>query len=206
MMIVIVDFGIGNLNSVLNKLVRIGANAIISSHSEDIEKADKLILPGVGSFSTGMENLEKYNILSVLDKKVNLDKTPILGICLGMQLFSERSEEGEAKGLGWLSAETKRFRFEGNNKRLKIPHMGWNTLNFRRDSKLLKGITSEDSFYFVHSFHFVSHTEHNVITNTCYGYDFASVIQKDNIYGTQFHPEKSHASGLKILRNFVELT
>ena len=205
-MIVIIDFGTGNLNSVLNTLVRIGANAIISSKVENIEKADKLILPGVGSFSTGIENLEKYDLISILYKKVIMDKTPILGICLGMQLFSAKSEEGNSKGLGWIDAETIKIKFEGNDKRLKIPHMGWNTLNLRRKSQLLKGITNEDSFYFVHSFHVVSNMQSNIIANTSYGYNFASVIQKDNIYGTQFHPEKSHESGLKILRNFLELT
>ena len=203
-MIVIVDYGMGNLRSILNKLQRIDAEAIISSEVEDIEKAEKLILPGVGSFAAGMDNLEKYNLIPILTKKVIEEKVPILGICLGMQLLSRRSEEGNADGLGWIDAETKQFEFERNNIKLKIPHMGWNSIDIRRDSALLKGMPTNSTFYFVHSYHVCCNGTDSVVATTNYGYDFTSVIEKENVFGTQFHPEKSHKSGVRLLKNFVE--
>jgi glutamine amidotransferase len=203
-MIVIVDYGMGNLRSILNKLQRMDAEAIISSKVEDIEKAEKLILPGVGSFAAGMDNLEKHNLIHILTKKVIEEKVPILGICLGMQLLTKRSEEGNADGLGWIDAETKQFEFERNNNKLKVPHMGWNTIDIRRDSALLKGIPINSTFYFVHSYHVCCNGANSVVATTNYGYDFTSVIQKENIFGTQFHPEKSHKNGIRLLKNFVE--
>jgi glutamine amidotransferase len=203
-MIVIVDYGMGNLRSILNKLQRMDAEAVISSKVEDIEKAEKLILPGVGSFATGMGNLDNYNIIPILTKKVIEDKTPILGICLGMQLLTRRSEEGNADGLGWIDAETKQFEFEGNNIKLKIPHIGWNTIDIRRESALLKDIPTNSTFYFVHSYHVCCNGTNSVVATTNYGYDFTSVIQKENMFGVQFHPEKSHKSGVRLLKNFVE--
>jgi glutamine amidotransferase len=203
-MIVIIDYGMGNLRSILNKLQRIDAEAIISSKVEDIVKAEKLILPGVGSFAAGMENLDKYNLIPILTKKVIEEKVPILGICLGMQLLTKRSEEGNAEGLGWIDAETKQFEFERNNIKLKIPHMGWNSIDIRRDSTLLKNVPANSTFYFVHSYHVCCNGTNSVVATTNYGYDFTSVIQKENIFGTQFHPEKSHKNGIKLLKNFVE--
>jgi glutamine amidotransferase len=203
-MIVIVDYGMGNLRSILNKLQRVDAEVVISSKVEDIEKAEKLILPGVGSFAAGMENLEKYNLIPILTKKVLAEKVPILGICLGMQLFTIRSEEGNAEGLGWIDAETKQFEFERNNIKLKIPHMGWNSIDIRRNSALLKDVPRNSTFYFVHSYHVCCNGTNSVVATTNYGYDFTSVIEKENVFGTQFHPEKSHKSGVRILKNFVE--
>ena len=203
-MIVIVDYGMGNLRSILNKLQRMDAEVVISSKVEDIEKAKKLILPGVGSFATGMDNLEKHNLIPILTKKVIEDKTPILGICLGMQLLTLRSEEGNAEGLGWIDAETKQFEFEGKDIGLKIPHMGWNSIDIRRESALLKDIPTNSTFYFVHSYHVCCNGTNSVVATTNYGYDFTSVIEKENVFGVQFHPEKSHKSGIKLLKNFVE--
>jgi glutamine amidotransferase len=203
-MMVIIDYGMGNLRSILNKLQRMDAEAIISSKVEDIEKAGKLILPGVGSFATGMENLERYDLVSILTKKVIADKTPILGICLGMQLLTRRSEEGNADGLGWIDAETKEFEFERKDIELKIPHIGWNTIDIRRNSALLKGIPPNSTFYFVHSYHVCCNGTNSVVATTNYGYVFTSVIQKENIFGTQFHPEKSHKNGVRLLKNFLE--
>lgn len=203
-MIVIIDYGMGNLRSILNKLQRMDADAIISSKVEDIEKAEKLILPGVGSFAAGMDNLEKYNLIPILTKKVIEEKVPILGICLGMQLLTKRSEEGNADGLGWIDAETKQFVFERNNIKLKVPHMGWNSIDIRRDSTLLKGIPTNSAFYFVHSYHVCCNGTNSVAATTNYGYDFTSVIEKENIFGVQFHPEKSHKNGVRLLKNFVE--
>lgn len=203
-MMVIIDYGIGNLRSILNKLQRMDAKVVISSKVEDIEKAEKLILPGVGSFAAGMDNLERYDLVSILTKKVIEDKTPILGICLGMQLLTIRSEEGNAEGLGWIDAETKQFEFERNNIKLKIPHMGWNSIDIRRDSILLKDIPVNSTFYFVHSYHVCCNGANSVVATTNYGYDFTSVIEKENVFGTQFHPEKSHKNGVRLLKNFVE--
>jgi glutamine amidotransferase len=191
-MIVIVDYGMGNLGSIQNMLKRIGADALISSDISEIEKADKLILPGVGSFDSAMKNLNNLGLTRILNKKVIEDKTPVLGICLGIQLFTKRSEEGNLPGLGWIDAGTIRFRFDKNQTKLKIPHMRWNTVKIRQESHLFKDMYNDARFYFVHSYH--------VVCNN------ASAIQKENIIGVQFHPEKSHKFGMKILQNFAELS
>lgn len=204
-MIVIVDYGMGNLGSIQNMLKRVGADALISSDISEIENADKLILPGVGSFDTAMKNLNNLGLAHILNKKVIKDKTPVLGICLGIQLFTKRSEEGNLQGLGWIDAETIRFRFDNNQTNLKIPHMRWNTVKIRQESSLFKDMYKDARFYFVHSYHVVCNNEHDILSTTCHGYDFASAIQKENIIGVQFHPEKSHKFGMKILQNFTEL-
>jgi len=205
-MVVIVDYGMGNLGSILNKIERLGAEVIISSNAKDIEEAGKLILPGIGTFVAGVEKLINYNLLDILNKKVLADKIPVLGICLGMQLMTKKSEEGNVNGFGWIEAETKRFIFEENNIKLKIPHIGWNSLNIKRNSSLLKDIPTDAEFYFVHSYHVCCAMQDDVIlATTHYGYDFISAIQKENIFGTQFHPEKSHKHGIKIIENFINL-
>lgn len=203
-MIVIIDYGMGNLGSVLNMVRKIGADAIISSKISDIEKADKLILPGIGSFDNGMKNLDKLGFIPILNKKVLEDKTPILGICLGIQLFTKKSEEGKLPGLGWIDAETIKFKFEKKNNNLKIPHMGWNTVDVKKKLSIFKDTYEDERFYFVHSYHLVCNNKKDILSTTHHGYDFVSSIKKDNIIGTQFHPEKSHKYGLKILQNFIE--
>jgi glutamine amidotransferase len=202
-MIVIIDYGVGNLQSILNKLKRIDVDAVISSNPEEIQNARKLILPGVGAFENGMKNLRKFGLLSVLSKKIIEEKTPILGICLGMHLFTKSSEEGHVPGLGWIDCTTKKFKFAPKT-RLKIPHIGWNTLEIEKNHPILKGITNDSSFYFLHSYHLVCPKEDVVLARTNYGYDFVSAVQKENILGVQFHPEKSHKNGLQLLRNFAE--
>jgi len=203
-MIVIINYGMGNLHSVINKLHRIDAHAKISSDIADIEKADKLILPGVGFFATGMQNIRKSGYLDALNKKVLKDKAPILGICLGMQLLADHSDEGNAKGLGWIKGDVKRFSF-GKQPGLKIPHMGWNDLAIKRECPILNGVPKDAEFYFVHSYHFIDRESGSVVATTRYGYDFPSVVQKGNIFGVQFHPEKSHKDGMTILKNFAGL-
>ncbi len=203
-MLTVVDYGMGNLGSIVHALRRIDVSAKVTSSPDDIRAADRIILPGVGSFDRGMENLRKRNLIPVLEERVLEDRVPILGICLGMQLFSERSEEGISAGLGWIESNTQRFRFEQNGNRLKIPHMGWNAVQ-SNDEKLLSKINGEDRFYFVHSYHIGEIREENVIGTTTYGYDFPSVIRKENIMGIQCHPERSHKSGIRILRNFMDL-
>lgn len=201
-MIVIIDYKMGNVGSILNMLKKIGEEAVISSDLEEIKKANKLILPGLGSFDAGIKNLTDLGLIPALNQKVLNEKTPILGICLGMQLFSQKSEEGISKGLGWIDGVVKKFQFE--NKELKIPHMGWNTIEFTKNDVLFSDMLEKSRFYFVHSYHVVCQ-EKEIIATTNYGYDFPSVIRQDNIIGVQFHPEKSHKFGKKLLENFAKL-
>lgn len=203
-MIVIINYGLGNLMSILNMLKKIGEEATISSSFVDIKNADKLILPGVGAFDKGMKNLSDFGFISVLNDKVIKEKTPILGICLGMQLFTMESEEGNRPGLGWVDAETIRFRFDKAKTDLKIPHMGWNSIMIQEKSSLFNDFYEEPRFYFVHSYHLLCHKKEDILTTTEYGYDFPSSIARDNIIGVQFHPEKSLKYGMKFLENFVK--
>jgi len=204
-MIVIIDYGMGNLSSIQNMLKKISVKSIISSNISVIKNADKLILPGVGSFDNGMGNLQKMSLISVLNKKVLIDKTLILGICLGMQLISKRSEEGRLPGLGWIEAEAVKFKFDNNHANLKIPHIGWNTIKIKKDCLLFKDMEENARFYFVHSYHLICTRGEDIAAMTDYGYEFPSIIQKENIFGVQFHPEKSHKFGKQLLKNFVEI-
>ena len=202
-MIVIVDFLMSNLGSVVNMLKKIGVNATVSSNPSVIDKADKLILPGVGAFDNAIKNLENLGVVHSLNARVVQDKIPILGICLGSQLFAKRSEEGSLPGLGWIDAEVVRFKFD-NHSNLKIPHMGWNTIKATQECPIFQDMYEDARFYFVHSYHFICNSEMNILTTSYYGYEFPSSIIKENIIGTQFHPEKSHKFGMKLFKNFVE--
>ncbi len=202
-MLVIVDYGMGNLGSIVNMLKRVGIAAILSSDTDVIAQAEKLILPGVGAFDNGMRNLNHMGLVDVLNQQVLECKIPILGICLGMQLLSQCSEEGQLSGLGWLDAETIRFRFDGTHDSLKVPHMGWNTVHTRSSHPLLSGLEENNRFYFVHSYHMRCIPESAVLGETEYGGLFTSVVACENIVGVQFHPEKSHKFGMRLLQNFV---
>jgi glutamine amidotransferase len=202
--IVVVDYGMGNLGTVATKIKKMDTSVVITSNPEEISQADKIILPGVGSFKAGMENLKNRNLIPILDKKVVREKTPILGICLGMQLFTKKSEEGFVDGLGWIDAETIRFRFHDTQNGLKIPHMGWNTITIKNHHMVLGNLGDHSRFYFVHSYHAQCKNPENIVAQTEYGYSFPSVITQENIIGVQFHPERSHKFGMKILKNFVE--
>ena len=204
-MIVIVNYGMGNLGSIVNMLKKVGVQAKISSDPKEIESADKLILPGVGAFDTGMQRLQELHLIDLLNDKVVNRKTLTLGVCLGMQLITKRSEEGALPGLGWIDGESIRFRFDPRQNNLKIPHMGWNTIKVQRAEPLFKGLEQDARFYFVHSYHVICQNPGDVLTTTDYGYEFASALQRDNIMGAQFHPEKSHKFGMRLLKNFVEL-
>lgn len=193
----------GNLRSVLRKFERLGADVQVSAKVDEIEKADKLVLPGVGHFANGVKNLKESGVWSVLNHKVLVNKTPILGICLGMQLMAKFSEEGNVEGLGWFDAEVARFNV--NDKRtFKVPHMGWNTAEVQKESLLYENIPRKALFYFVHSYHFKCNDQADVLTSTSYEYPFASSIEKENIFGTQFHPEKSHDFGEQLIHNFIK--
>lgn len=203
-MITIIDYGMGNLGSIANMLKKIGTSTIISSDLDVIAQAHKLILPGVGAFDHGMTKLKELGILTVLNERVLNAGVPVLGICLGMQLMAHRSDEGKLPGLGWIEAETVRFHFGPDRTDLKIPHMGWNTVKVCKDSPLFNGTYPEPRFYFVHSYHVVCRSEQDILTKTFHGYDFVSSFVKENIVGVQFHPEKSHKFGMRLLKNFVE--
>lgn len=202
-MIVIVDYGMGNVSSIANMLKRIGASTSLTADPTVISRAEKLILPGVGAFDSGMANLQRRGLLDVLYQKVVVERTPILGICLGMQLFSRCSEEGRLPGLGWIDAETVRIRPPVSSG-LKVPHMGWNFTSMKHEDSILSGFTRDSSkFYFVHSYHVVCRDIGNVVASVSYGQEIAAIIRLNNIIGTQFHPEKSHKYGMLLLRNFV---
>ncbi len=204
MSIVIIDYGMGNLGSIANMLKKVGAKAVISSDIATIENADKLILPGVGAFDHGMRNLNELGLIPLLNTKVLQDKTPTLGVCLGMQLFSQKSEEGILSGLGWIEAETRRFNFNQEQLGLKVPHMGWNLINLKQPHPVFTDMYEEPRFYFVHSYHVVCQQRENILATSHYGYEFVSAVARENIVGVQFHPEKSHKFGMKLYRNFAE--
>jgi glutamine amidotransferase len=203
-MIAIVDYGMGNLGSVQNMLSKLGAESIRSSDPAEIAQADRLILAGIGGFDGAMERLESAGLIDVLNEQVTQRGVPILGVCLGMQVMAKSSTEGVRPGLGWLDAEVVRFEFPVE-RRLPVPHMGWEVVAPTRPSPLFDGSAPEPRYYFSHAFHLVCGDEADVAATTTYGYEFAAAIHRDNILGTQFHPEKSHVFGLEVYRRFVEL-
>jgi glutamine amidotransferase len=202
-MITIIDYKTGNLGSIQNILKKIGEDSVITSDKDEIDQATKLILPGVGTFDTGMKNLSALDLIDVLNKKVLVEKTPVLGICLGMQLLSSGSEEGLLSGLGWIDALTFRFQFK-DTMEYKIPHMGWNFIKPMKNSRLFDNMYPDARFYFVHSYFIRANDKDDILASTDYEIEFTSAVEKGNILGVQFHPEKSHKFGMKLLKNFVD--
>jgi len=203
--VAIIDYGLGNIQSVKRTLDRIGARAFVTSCPGQLEKADKLVLPGVGHFRKAMKNLVDLNLVDTLNDVVISKRIPILGICLGMQLFADTSEEGAADGLGWIKADVVRFNVD-DTLRLKVPHMGWNGITSAKESPLLSNLMLvQPEFYFVHAYHVVCHDPTDTLSVTEYAYSFTSAIERGNIFGVQFHPEKSHDTGEALLRNFLAL-
>ena len=194
----------GNLHSVYKSFKRLNANPQIITSGKDVMNADKIVMPGVGHFEKAMENLKQLGMYDALNEAVLVKKKPILGICLGMQLMAEKSEEGDAKGFGWFDANVMRFRIKDQVK-YKVPQTGWNTVNICKDSLLLKGIENESEFYFLHSYHYTNTSSNDILTKTGFEYEFVSAVEKDNIFGTQFHPEKSHSSGTQLFKNFIQI-
>ncbi len=201
-MITIVDYDMGNSRSVVNMLQRIGFKAEITRDHKKLESAEKLILPGVGSFDTAMKNLEHFELKELLDRKALIEKVPFLGICLGMQILTNSSEEGNLSGLGWIEGSASKFKSDND---IKVPHMGWNYIQPSSNSRLCKNLEDNSRFYFVHSYYVHVHKEEHSSMKTKYSLEFDSGIEKDNIFGVQFHPEKSHKFGMQILKNFAEL-
>jgi glutamine amidotransferase len=203
-MIAIVDYGMGNVGSIANMLKRCGFEGRLVSTAEELERADKLILPGVGSFDTGMANLEQKGLRAPLEAKV-ASGAPLLGICLGMQLLFAGSEEGVRPGLGWLKGRCIRFRFQDQDPSLKIPHMGWNDVRPTERDTIFRDMAEDARYYFVHSYHAVCDDPSDVLGFTSHGYEFAAAVKHENVLGTQFHPEKSHSHGKRLLTAFAEL-
>lgn len=201
-MIVIVDYGVGNLMSVRNMARKVGAEAVISGDPDVIAAADRVILPGVGHFNHGMEMLRSSGLVEVLTKAALDDKKPFLGICLGAQILGKGSEEGNEPGLGWIDMECVRFPRADD---LPVPHMMWNELSVKAPGTILDQASDQARYYFVHSYYMKCADPANVVANTTYGVEFTSVVQRDNIMGMQFHPEKSLRYGMEMMRAFNEL-
>ena len=202
--VIIVDYGMGNLHSVKKKLDRLKTTSAITSNPRDIIKADKIILVGVGHFAKAMKNIKELNLLDALNEVAIVKKKPVLGICLGMQLMAKDSEEGKTEGLGWLDANVRKMQVDDTLK-FKIPHTGWNKIMQSKKSHLMKGIPESSEFYFVHSYYFKSNETSNILNETEYSFTFTSAIEKENIFGVQYHPEKSHDVGEVLLKNFISL-
>lgn len=202
-MVVIVDYEVGNAGSIRNMLKKVGVPAEISSDPQVIRSADRLILPGVGAFDHGMRSLHRSGLVPVLEEQVFQQQVPILGICLGMQMLGESSEEGNEPGLGWIKARTRRFRFDSLSDSLRVPHMGWNWVQAAAPDGLFEGYQSVPRFYFVHSLHVDCEDPNDVLATADYGFRFTCAVRRKNVFGTQFHPEKSHRFGMQLLRNFA---
>lgn len=202
-MISIIDYGVGNFLAIKRMFERIGVSSEITTDKESIERSEKLILPGVGAFSYAMDQLNSMGLKELLDRKVLVDKVPVLGICLGAQLLFEFSQEGQKEGLGWIEGEIVKFDKDRMDKDLKVPNMGWNDVVTLKNSSLVEELSSDARFYFAHSYHMECKNQNDPLLSANYGYTYTSAIARDNIYGVQFHPEKSHKYGMKLLANFA---
>jgi imidazole glycerol-phosphate synthase subunit HisH len=207
-MIAILDYGVGNSGSIHNMIRRIGGQSIITSNEDVVASASGYILPGVGAFDHGMSKLKSSGILDVLEYRVMKENTPILGICLGMQMLFNNSEEGDLPGLGWINGSVKKFKFTNDvdQKKLKVPHMGWNLVKPRMHQSLFKELEQEARFYFVHSYYVSCNRAEDILGTTKYGSEFVSSVARGNIFGVQFHPEKSHRFGMMLFENFLEIS
>lgn len=204
-MVTIVDYGVGNVFAFQNVFKRLNIPSKIARCEGDLVGASKLILPGVGHFDYAMSQLNKSGMRNRLDELVLVEKLPVIGICIGMHMMAHKSDEGTLDGLGWIGGYVNKFDEATINQHTKLPHMGWNDVKANANHPLFKGLEQEAVFYFLHSFYFKCLNQEHSISTTDYGIEFSSSVQSGNVYGIQFHPEKSHSFGEKLLENFVKL-
>lgn len=204
-MIAIVDYGLGNIKAFSNIYRSLDIPVLIAKEPSDLIKATKIILPGVGAFDHAMEQLDQSGMRPLLEEMVVAKSTPVMGICVGMQMLANKSEEGTLGGLGWIDGSVKKFDITKIKHHTRLPHMGWNDVTTIRSSKLFLNLESDSQFYFLHSFYFECHKEEDILAVADYGGEFACAVNNNNIYGVQFHPEKSHKYGIQLLKNFANL-
>lgn len=203
MSVLVIDYGMGNLASVKRAFEECGSDVFISDDPKSIDNATKIIVPGVGSYAMAMQSIRKMGWEDAISKTV-CKGMPLLGICLGMQLLADEGEEhGSSKGLGLIPGKIQHLTIRNTSQDLRVPHVGWNEITAKQDDILLKGIENGTDFYFVHSYYFNAANENNILAKTPYGLDFPSIVRKDNVWGTQFHPEKSSLPGFQLIRNFL---
>lgn len=204
-MITIIDYGLGNIRAFRNLYERLNVPIKIAKNSEDLSVSTKLILPGVGSFDYAISQFSKSGMRNKVESLVFDSKIPIIGICVGMQMLAKSSEEGVLPGLGWINGTVKKFDSELIRFKSKLPHMGWNSIITNKDNHLLKNLNDGSRFYFLHSYYFECENDSEILSKTEYGITFSSAVNRDNIYGIQFHPEKSHSNGVQLLLNYSQL-
>ena len=204
-MITIINYGSGNIRAIGNIYDKLNIDYKIASSPQEVEGAQKIFLPGVGAFDETISMLDKTGFREVLDKEILQNKVPVIGICVGMQILAERSEEGSLPGLGYIKGSVKKIDETLLNQKPKLPHLGWNSIEIVRQNTLLKGIDEEFGFYFLHTYYFECENHTDILATTNYGKSFASAVNHENVYGFQFHPEKSHNNGVTVLKNFASL-
>jgi imidazole glycerol-phosphate synthase subunit HisH len=200
--IAIVHYGLGNVDAIANIYKKLGIGAALATSAGDLQAAARIILPGVGAFDWAMRRLDASGMRDALERAVRVDKKPLLGICVGMQMLARRSDEGTRDGLDWIPGEVKRFDVAST---MQLPHMGWNDVEPREGVGLFRDLSREARFYFLHSYYFRAASDEHVLATTTYDGVFASSLRSDNVYGVQFHPEKSHQWGVTLLKNFAEV-
>ncbi len=204
-MIAIVNYGSGNIQAIANIYTRLGVPFVIAESADQLARADRYLLPGVGAFDRCMHELNSSGMRQALDRRILEDRKPILGICVGMQLLARSSEEGAEDGLAWIDGAVKRFDPATFHQATRLPHMGWNTVEPVQQTGLFDGVDLATGYYFLHSYYFTCDRDQDVLAVTEYGGRFASAVHRDNVYGVQFHPEKSHQAGIQLLKNFSQI-
>ncbi len=204
-MIKIIDYGLGNISAFSNMYKRMNIPSTVARKASDLEGASKIVLPGVGAFDHAMELLDRSGMRAPLEKLVRDDEIPVLGICVGMQILANGSDEGELSGLGWVPGRVRSFKSQERSANLPLPHMGWNDVLPIGGARLFSGLEVDARFYFLHSYYFECERQYDLIATTNYGLDFSCAVRSGNVYGVQFHPEKSHHYGAALLKNFADL-